>query len=377
MKDLFPGYYLPSDEEFSELWHHCIFIFDTNVLLDFYEYRNETRQEFFKVLDAIKDRLWIPHQVALEYNENRINRIKQAESNFIKAKSLLDETPETLSQSFNSQCFPPEVVQEMKENVKEVLDTFWNKLASCREDLIKTNGTDYIRDKITDLFQGKIGEAPINQSELDEIYAEGEQRYKIFRPPGFKDEENKNKDKNKDKENHYICKGLAFKRVYGDLILWKQILKQVKSKPLSHIIFITGDNKPDWWREEHGETLGARPELVEEILDAGASMFYMYKPERFLKYAQKYLQLELKEKSIQEVEEVSVSNNLSPAELEKDYFKLLAEELRIKLNEGKETKHKKRISMMRYINNLLNDTRIEFNPSIDHPDEISEDTLDF
>jgi uncharacterized protein with von Willebrand factor type A (vWA) domain len=148
MKDLFPGYYFPSDEEFSELWHHCIFIFDTNVLLDFYEYRNETRQEFFKVLDAIKDRLWIPHQVALEYNENRINRIKQAESNFTNAKSLLEKTPETLSQSFNSQCFPPEVVQEMKENVKEVLDTFWNKLASCREDLIKTNGTDYIRDKI-------------------------------------------------------------------------------------------------------------------------------------------------------------------------------------------------------------------------------------
>jgi hypothetical protein len=45
-KDLFPGYYSPSDEEFSELWQNCIFIFDTNVLLDFYEYNDETREDF-------------------------------------------------------------------------------------------------------------------------------------------------------------------------------------------------------------------------------------------------------------------------------------------------------------------------------------------
>ncbi|MEG3918492.1 PIN-like domain-containing protein [Microcoleus sp. T3_A4] len=53
MKDLFPGYYSPSDEDFLELWQKCIFIFDTNVILDFYEHRNETHEDFFKVLDAI------------------------------------------------------------------------------------------------------------------------------------------------------------------------------------------------------------------------------------------------------------------------------------------------------------------------------------
>jgi len=47
MKDLFPGYYSPSDEDFLELWQKCIFIFDTNVILDFYEHRNETHEDFF------------------------------------------------------------------------------------------------------------------------------------------------------------------------------------------------------------------------------------------------------------------------------------------------------------------------------------------
>lgn len=47
MRDLFPEYYTPSVEEFNELWQKCIFIFDTNVLLDFYEYRQATREDFF------------------------------------------------------------------------------------------------------------------------------------------------------------------------------------------------------------------------------------------------------------------------------------------------------------------------------------------
>jgi hypothetical protein len=311
MKDLFPGYYPLSDEEFSELWQQCFFIFDTNVLLEFYEHRNETRKDFFNVLDAIKDRLWIPHQVALEYHKNRITRIKKAESNFADAKKAWDQT---LSNNFNSKCFPPEIVKEMRENAKKVFDAFWDKLAPCREELIQVDGTDYIRDKITDLFRGRIGKPPVSQAELDKIYLEGEQRYKIFRPPGFRDQR-----KEKEEDNYYIWNGLAFNTAYGDLILWKQILEQVKSNSLSHVIFITGDNKPDWWTKEKGKNIGRR-ELVEEILEAGACMFYMYQPEIFLKCAQKYLHLEVKEESIQQVEEVSISNNLSEPELEEDSF---------------------------------------------------------
>jgi hypothetical protein len=202
--------------------------------------------------------------------------------------------------------------QRNERNAKKVFDTFWDKLAPYREELIEIDGPDYIRDKITDLFQGKIGKPPVNQAELDKIYLEGEQRYKISRPPGFGD-----KRKEEGEDNYYTWNGLAFNTAYGDLILWKQILEQVKSKPLSHVIFITGDNKPDWWTKEKGKNIGRR-ELVEEILEAGACMFYMYQPEIFLKCAQKYLHLEVKEESIQQVEEVSILNNLVEAELQDD-----------------------------------------------------------
>ncbi|WP_231662859.1 PIN-like domain-containing protein, partial [Pseudanabaena sp. 'Roaring Creek'] len=75
MKDLFPGYYLPTEEEFIELWKSGIFVLDTNVLLKLYKYDQKTCDDFFKVLRVVSDRLWIPHQVALEFQENRVSTI--------------------------------------------------------------------------------------------------------------------------------------------------------------------------------------------------------------------------------------------------------------------------------------------------------------
>jgi hypothetical protein len=321
MKDLFPGYYSPSDEEFSELWQQCIFIFDTNVFLAFYEYNDEICEDFFKALEAIKSRLWIPHQVALEYHKNRINKIKKAESNFDDIEKRLNDIKSNLLKDLNSfKCLPSESsIEEMIKDIEKAVNTFCKQLIPLKDKVIKINGEDYIRDKVTYLFQKKIGELPANQEELDQIYLEGEQRYKICRPPGFKDQE-----KNKYKDNYYTHKGLVFKREYGDLIVWKQILKQVKSKSLTYIIFITGDAKEDWWRIEKGKKMEPHPELIQEIIDAGTSMFYMYSPERFLELAGKYLQVEIKEESIQQVEEVSVSNSLSKPELRGNFSRELS-----------------------------------------------------
>jgi hypothetical protein len=320
MRDLFPEYYTPSVEEFNELWEKCIFIFDTNVLLDLYEYPKATRGEVFKALEAIKTRLWIPHQVALEYQRNRLKRIIQVQDKLQKLESKFKTSQEELNKTIKiisedadfKKCIPPENFQEVKEEVRKAFETMFNKLTQYKEESIKTNELDYIRDKIADLFQGKIGELPADQEELDKIYSEGKIRYKMSRPPGFADEE----EKNKSKDNEYIHRKLVFQKAYGDLILWKQILKEVNSKQLTHIIFITEDRKEDWWKKKEKKIIGLLPELVEEILEAGASMFYMYTANNFLKYVKVHLKLEIEEESIQQVEEVSFLNSLSELEVQ-------------------------------------------------------------
>lgn len=53
MKDLFRGYYQRSDSEKSNLWATGTFCFDANVLLNFYEYSAETRNDFMGALKAL------------------------------------------------------------------------------------------------------------------------------------------------------------------------------------------------------------------------------------------------------------------------------------------------------------------------------------
>src|SRR4028118_1076185 len=91
MKDLFPGYYCLSKDEFDELWENCVFILDTNSILNLYRYNEETRTDFIDVLRKIENRLWIPHQVALEFQENRTSVINEQENKLETIKKLLTQ----------------------------------------------------------------------------------------------------------------------------------------------------------------------------------------------------------------------------------------------------------------------------------------------
>jgi len=304
MKDLFPGYYRPSKEDFSDLWKKCVFILDTNVLLNLYRYSEESRNDFIKVLHKIETRLWIPHQVALEFQENRTNVIEEQEKKIDSIKEILEKKQSQIIGELRK--FHLANHDKLIDKMSQLFGEFIEEIKPFEDKQLKPNDHDYIRDIVDNIFKDKIGEPPA-KLELENIYKEGEDRYKINYPPGFKDKQtSKQPEKQKDT---YLCNGMSFKREYGDLILWKEILKEVKTQQWTHIIFITDDAKEDWWRKEQGKTIGARPELVEEICKAGASIFYMYTPEHFLKYAKEYIEVDIKEESIQQVEEISSNRN--------------------------------------------------------------------
>ena len=74
MKNTFKEYHQFTEEEFAEMWKNCIFVFDTNTLLDFYRYSRETVAKYFQVLQTLKNnnQIWIPYQVGFEFYENRL-----------------------------------------------------------------------------------------------------------------------------------------------------------------------------------------------------------------------------------------------------------------------------------------------------------------
>jgi hypothetical protein len=163
---------------------------------------------------------------------------------------------------------------------------------------------DPLKTKIEDLFHGKVGSAPKNQNEVDEIYKDGEIRYSNLVPPGYSDS-----NKDKDEIGRHCFGGIIYNRKFGDYLIWHQIIQHVKDKGISTVVFVTDDAKEDWWWKINSggeKTLGPRPELIEEIRRLGnVEKFFMYKPEGFLSYSKDHLKANVSPETLDEVRDVS------------------------------------------------------------------------
>ena len=292
MRSMFPCYYPLTKKQFDELWKECLFVPDANVLLDLYRYTADTQKELIDIFDKISDRLWVPHQIALEYLRRRPHVIASQATIYQKAKgvvlTLTDTAKKEIEKHFNFRSHPFLDKEAFLENIESALSKINKELDEQEEkhpDLLRN---DYILEKASTLFEGKVG-SPYSAEKLKEICNEGKLRYSNKVPPGYKDATGPNKKEGNAK--------------YGDLILWYQIIDKAKElgKP---IIFITNDGKEDWWWISKGETLGCRPELIEEMQKKASVFFHLYNSERFISYAKDYLEVTIKEESINEVRDV-------------------------------------------------------------------------
>ncbi|KYC41977.1 hypothetical protein WA1_18345 [Scytonema hofmannii PCC 7110] len=293
MRNLFRGYYKPTSEELAEIWKNCIFSFDANVLLHIYCYTPETRKRFFDILHRFQERIWLTHQVAYEYQKNRIYVI----SKFLKAYEdieniLIKKLQEIRSEFAHDYRKHPFIKpQEIIENLEIVTEKIIFQLYEARKQHPNYLEQDELREVLSNLFEDKVGK-PYSEEELENLYQKAEKRFSYQKPPGYK-------DANK-----------PIPRNYGDVILWFQLIDyaKIQQKPL---IFITDDNKEDWWLKYDGESLEPRPELIQEIIsEVGIEefQFYIYHSDQFLDYAEKFLELPIQPEAVQEVREVIFQN---------------------------------------------------------------------
>ena len=281
MKEVFPGYYRPSEEEFAKLWQECFFAFDANLLLNVYRYSAETRDALLSILKGIKDRCWIAYQAALEFHENRLHVIDEQIAAYKRFHNPLSDFEAALANKRTHPFVAPETLDELKKAVLGVQQ----ELDRRRQDYEKLLSADQILEEITALFTGRTGGRFPEQREA-EIRKLGEGRYKSKIPPGFKDE----------------AKGDP--RKFGDLLLWFQIIEEAKKRQ-GPVVLVTDDSKEDWWWIVNGRTVGPRPELVEEMRREANVRFYIYEPDRFMAYAETFLKQKVKQEAIQEVREVA------------------------------------------------------------------------
>ena len=349
MKNKLISYFPLSKDYFTKLWEECVFILDSNILLDLYRYSESTRVELLDILTKLKDRIWIPHQVALEFSKRRPYVILEQEALYDNAvkkiTKIQDSVAKTLDQDqdFQFRIHPALDKDKIKNDIKLVLDKLCKDIQSHQD-----KHPDYLKDEdpilkeILEITEDRVGEK-YSYSELTEYYKQGELRYKEKIPPGYMDSDKSGVEK------------------YGDLIIWFQIIDYAKenNKP---IIFLTNDIKEDWrWIIRHKDN-GCRPELIEEIREKANVSYYHYTSNKFLKYAKEELEYDVEQNSIEETQHMlgydyrAIREYLEKANIYYDNPTYEIFGLKIKDIEEQVKKYKESLGMSEYLN-ILNELK--------------------
>ena len=329
MKDGFKGFYNPGGEVLEGIWSSdsTIFVFDTNVYLNFYSYAEKTKSDLFSILDKIKNNIWVPNHVALEYQRRRLDVIDKERENFTKITNVFNK--------FNNQI-NVEIIQNLGIEKKlpvlhQSLCDFLLKFNELCDDFVggvfeeqkrlkpDVRSSDDIRKKLDVILSGRVG-IPFTQEEIDKIYEEGEVRFSSKIPPGFKDA-GKGGD-----FSDFVYMGVNYKRKFGDLIIWKQLINEASKDDVRNVIFVTDDKKHDWWYGIGDKIIGPQERLQTEFyLSTNVDNFKMYDTVDFLKDAVLYLGTDVDEESLDDVKK-SISNaavNISSSDLIDDSSSML------------------------------------------------------
>ena len=232
----------------------CIFVLDANVLILPYTASARSLDEIRKVYSSLvqQERLFIPAQAAREYLDNRADKLstahnllhtKQSESiKPLQSHPLLDELIE-FKELIESGNALNQTLKKYQDSLKKVVQ------------VVKSWSWD---DPVSKMYHTVLSQVVLTDEHVDETAMEKdlELRNKLKIPPGYKDG---------GKEANQI----------GDLLIWHEILTLATAKN-NDVIFVSGDEKADWWHQSSGKNLYPRFELVDEFRRAtGGKSFHI------------------------------------------------------------------------------------------------------
>jgi hypothetical protein len=211
-------------------------------------------------------------------------------------EKLLGDTKLTLENQLKSYKRHPLInAEDLVKSIGALLDAQIEELEKVRLRHPDLQRKDDIRESLTKLLDGKIG-PPYSDDKLKDVYKEGHERYQKSKPPGFRDAKSKDGD-----------------RIFGDLVLWFQVIDKAASDKVPMII-VTDDVKEDWWWMHEGKIVGPNPELVAEIRCKAKVDFYMYVSDQFMEFARAYLKQDVDQEAINEIREVRRLDQLRRAQ---------------------------------------------------------------
>lgn len=231
----------------EEIKDKCIYILDTNVLLLPYTVGNKELTEIEKIYSELlqKDKLLIPAQVAKEFAKNRPKKLEEIYKNVSDFLSRIDDSKMPSYPMFNQ--LPVYMkIGKTEEKINTLKKEYRKEIKELLGYIKNLNWNDQVSQIYTSLFKEKYI-IDFNW-EFKTLKEELESRLKFNLPPAYKD---------KGKDDGGI----------GDYIIWKDIVK-IGIDNNTDVIFVTGDEKADWFHQSMKSKMYPRYELLHEFKES-------------------------------------------------------------------------------------------------------------
>ena len=286
-----------------------VIVFDTNVLLNVLRYSPTARRELLDAIKSVANRCIVPHQIALEYNRNRVQVVadRRKELDDLADKiSNVRTSGRTITNTLRTRrMIPSENLEPLEKSVSQ----FFEALDEAHTEALEqydldpntiTGKIDEWTEELNEALSGRVAEPP-SAEERRQDEEEAERRVAERVAPGFKDSPN------------------------GDYLWWAETLRA--DETTGRDIFIVSDDaaKGDWRFEERGMTLGPHEILVRDAEAAGIASLTLLTTFEFLRLVEARGASPVSDATIAESEQTA-SHNSEPWTL--DAYLQLLESLR-------------------------------------------------
>lgn len=286
LKELFPEFYQDSiDEKHLSGRSENIIILDTNYLLEVIKSPTIVSKQYVEAIEKVKNNIYIPYLVALEFNFNKSKRKKIKMQEINNYKSGISDNIEKVKEKIkeinlvnndNKEKFTKDIIKLTEKYSKDL-----QSLIDTNIESIVTNEQENLYNRLIKVIENKIGD-PYTQEWILDIEKEGQNRFDKSIPPGFD-------DSNKDDYGETREYGeLSYHRKFGDLIIWKDIIhySNICKKKGKKVIFVTDDgkakNKKDLLYKVNNLVVGPNIFLMNELQREAKKEFYILNNLRFI-----------------------------------------------------------------------------------------------
>lgn len=229
----------------DEIKTDCLVGLDTNVLLAPYSLGSKGLAGIKQTYEDLlaKERLIIPGQVAREFARSRSVKLgeitKALQDQSSRAAAPMREVTDFLSYVDGYQR-----ATQLSRQIAELCVAYQKEIDRVVKTIRAWRSDDPVSEMYRQVFPRAVVDLNLSEEEQKAFAEELKYRYEHSIPPGFNDRAK--------------VDGGA-----GDLLIWKTILK-VASEKQRDLVFVTVDQKNDWWVQSANGPFQPRCELMEE-----------------------------------------------------------------------------------------------------------------